>query len=183
MIMILADISEWLNQNYTVIDSVQLVGVDQDFDLLEKRLLSQRRDHYGPKDLIVVNHFDTDYYDVRLRGGLILGNLIHLFKKIDIPLHTLLLYTNHIGLSKEVEVLCEDHDINDRPRVFETIIDRSMVDVINSWPFDTALISRHALCLMGSGRSHRHAIRNTIYDKNLRNNVYMAYRAKDMPCG
>ena len=181
MSMILADISKWINKHYTVIDSFQLVGVDHDFDLLEQRLLNNRRDVYGPKDLILVNHFDTDYYDSqRLRGGLLLGNLIYLFKKIDIPLHSLLLYTNHIGLSKEVEVICKDHDINDRPRIFETIIDRSMVDAINPWEFDTATISRHALCLMGAGRSHRHAIRNTIYDKNLRNNLYMAYRAKEI---
>lgn len=181
MSMILADISEWINQNYSVIDSFQLVGVDHDFDQLEQRLLANKRDSYSPKDLIIINHFDTDYYDTqRLRGGLLLGNLIHLFKKIDIPLHTILLYTNHIGLSKEVDVLCEDYDVNDRPHIFETIIDRSMVDVINAWPFETKNISRHALCLMGSSRSHRHAIRNTIYDKNLRDRLYMAYQAKDI---
>lgn len=181
MSMILADIRNWLDQNFNVIDSMQLVTVDRNFDQLEQRLLANKKDQYGPRDIIVVNHFDTDYYDTRrLRGGLLLSNLIHLFEKIDIPLHALLLYTNHIGLSKEVNFLCEDHDVNDRPRVFETVIDRSMVDEIKPWPFETDNISRHALCLMGAGRSHRHAIRNTIYDQNLRDCLYMAYRAKDI---
>ena len=181
MSMILSDIRDWLEQNYSVIDWIQLLTVDRDFDQLEQRLLTNKKDHYDPKDLIVVNHFDTDYYDPsRLNSGLILGNLIHLFKKIDIPLHVLLIYTNHIGITKEVNALCEDRNVNDRPRVFETMIDRSMVDQITPWTFRIDTISRHAICLMGTARSHRHAIRNAIYHKDLRDRLYMAYRAKDM---
>jgi hypothetical protein len=167
---ILADVDpEYLaafQQVYNIIDVFQFVEFDHDYTWLIQRLLSSNKKIYDAKDRIIVVHFDSDYY-IRHEIGLTLTNFFSVWRQLDIPLHTMLLYTNHIGLGREVDTLCRLDHVNDRPTVIETIINpgnylsQGWVDEPN---INADAIQYHGLAMMANPRSHRFAMYNHLSD-------------------
>lgn len=136
-------------------------------DYLIEQLTATRKSQFDPLDRYVIVHFDTDFY---WHGhGVNLNNLFSVWKSLDIPLYTMIYYTNHHGISTEIKNLCQAQSLKDQPMVIETLINPGNYDINPYDNFDANIndIEMHALCMMsGSGRSHRGAVFNHLKDQS-----------------
>ena len=151
-----------IKEKYHVLDIFQLTGYDYQFDLLEQRLRDNKKDQFDQLDRIIVVHFDTDYY-IHNQFGINLINLFSVWRQMDIPLHVMLLYTNNIGIGKEIDIICQESHVNDRPTLIETFINPknySSDTYANEPELHSEQIEYHGLSMMGAPRSHRYALYN-----------------------
>ena len=158
MIHIDPKIHQMLQARYNLLDVIESKQFDQQPQSLVSRLKLTAKPSFDPHDRYVIVLFDTDYF---WHGhGICLNNLFAVWRHLDLPFYTLLLYTNHIGIEREVNALCRDRCQPDRPTVIETFINPGNYDPDHYHWQDPALenIEHHVLCLMaGSNRSHRYA--------------------------
>jgi hypothetical protein len=153
-----------LQSKYSILDHVSICAFDHDFPLLERWLGRNKKSIYNANDRIIIEHFDTDYYLSGVNYGLALYNLFTVFKKLDIPFFTMLIVTNHFGIEQEIKQLALDP--YDRPTVIETFV--STLHYTNNYQdqgIDADSIIRPGLCMMGTGRVHRHAMYRFIESK------------------
>lgn len=150
-----------LREKFNIVAEVLIMDVDRDFDKLYQFLVHRRKECFDPQDRILVSHFDTDYYDECFPVGVYLRNVFTAWQRADLPMFTMLLFTNHLGISREVDLLCQSRHSDDRPTVIETIVSQQHVRVgIVEPELDVDSISHHALTMLGTNRSHRHALIN-----------------------
>jgi len=150
---------EAVYRKYNVLDHFEFKNFDSDWHWLESQLKSNKKDVYGPTDRYIIEHQDTDYYLLNdFAYGVGLYNLFNVFKNLDIPLYTMLLYTNHFGISQEIECLAPD--VNDRPTVIETFLTKTHYsNNYQNIEIDSTDIELPALCLIGgTKRVHRIAL-------------------------
>jgi hypothetical protein len=165
-----------IKQRYHVIDMFQIAEYDKDFDGLEKYLLAIKKHHFDPNDRIIVVHFDTDYY-IQNHYGIHLLNFFNVWKTVDIPLYTLLFYTNHVGIKYEIDTICQTRHFADQPTVIETFINPLNYSdaTYNTEPgINSNQIEYHGLSLMGAPRSHRYALYNHL--KHLDNQLVLTIK-------
>lgn len=171
---------EWLwtlEKKYNIVDVFNFSRYDYQFDHLEQRLIKVKKATFDANDRIVVVHFDTDYY-IQNSVGMNLTNLFLLWQKLDIPLHTMLLYTNHFGITKEIDTICQHSELIDRPTVIETFVNGLSYEsaTYQTEPdLEIDQIEYHGLALMGAPRSHRYAMYNHL--KHLCDKLAMVIRA------
>ena len=64
---------------YNILDTIEFKEFDSDFDVLKDRLNQLKQEHYNVNDRVIIEHFDTDYYDYKiLHFGLNLYNILTL---------------------------------------------------------------------------------------------------------
>lgn len=159
-------------KKYNVLDHYEFKEFDSDWFALENHLKTIKKDVYCPTDRYIVEHQDTDYYLINeFSYGFGLYNLINVFKNLDIPLYTLLLFTNHYGISNEIHKLATDP--NDCPTVIETFITRAHYqNTYQDLDVDPDLIEFPAVCLMaGTKRVHRYGLFRFFQDYKLLDRV------------
>ena len=151
---------------YRVVLHLEFKQFDQDFTILEEHLRTVKKQSFDPDERIIIEHVDTDYYFNEFAHGLGLYNLFTAFKQVDIPLFTMLLFTNHFGIQREVDELAPD--TNDKPTVIETFITKTHY-TNNYRPIllNQDQIQRPGLCMMSQGRVHRHAMYHFLEKENL----------------
>ena len=151
---------DFLKQRFNIIDQFAIIDIDQDWPLFALRMASLRRE-FGPRDRILVTHCDVDYYDTHAKHGLSIRNLIYTLQSVDIPRYLLLLWTNHVGIKQEIDMLCQDDHPSDRPTVIESLMLNNHRP--HTW-YDVAInpdaIEIPALTMMYHQRDHRHALLN-----------------------
>lgn len=156
------DFMQLFQAKYHILDTLLLYDYDDRFDALHQHLALLRRDHFHAQDKIIVAHFDTDYY-VHNQFGINLTNLFAVWQSADIPLHVMLLYTNHFGIGREIDMICCHQPQADRPTVVETLLEptnysRSTYDLEPDLALEA--IDHHGMAMMGRARSHRFALYN-----------------------
>lgn len=164
-----------LYSKYDILGHYELKWVDSDWPVFEKYLQSKKLQHYTPKQKYIVEHMDTDYYHPGFDHGFWLSNLISVFQAVDIPLHAMLLFTNHFGIEKEINVLAPDP--HDRPLVVSSFI--TTMHYTNQYQpmdIDAEHIKYPAICMMGAGRTHRHAMFRFLEKHNLLETVAVAVK-------
>lgn len=155
-----------LQKKYNILDHLHMKWFDFDWMLLETYLTSIKLDRYLPEHKYIIEHVDTDYYHPEFKYGFWIYNLIKVFKQVDIPLHTILLFSNHFGIEKEIQDLAPDH--NDRPTVISSFIARThYANHYQPVDVDPDLIQYPAICMMGGGRNHRNAMFRFLQKNNL----------------
>lgn len=158
-----------INKRYNVLFSIDCRNFDLNIQELSTNLNRIKKKVFSPNDRIVLVHMDTDYYDEQLSQGLLIINLLRVFKNEDIPMYTLLFVTNHFGISKEFDTLLKDHDIDDRPTIIETLLSKALLSdkfkTSDDFEFDS--IEKSGICMMGSQRSHRIALCNFLINNQL----------------
>jgi hypothetical protein len=147
-----------LRSKYNLLDTINLMEYDHDMGQLAARLISQKKSVFLPTDRFVIVHFDVDFY---FHGhGITINNLFNLWKQLDLPMYTMIVYTNHLGIDKEISYICKNQDQDDLPTVIESIVDP--VNYCRTQYTDLDLniddIKLHYVCMMnGTPRSHRKA--------------------------
>lgn len=162
-----------LHSKYNVLLEINCREFDLKLENLIDRLDQIKKDKFDANDRIVLIHMDTDYYDELLPYGLLIINLVRIFKTKNIPFFTLLFITNHYGIQKEFDGLLVNHDINDRPTIIETLLSNILlsdnIKTDNNMDFDK--IEKPGLCMMGAKRSHRILLANYLNNNNLLDKV------------
>ena len=159
-------------RKYNILDHFEFKEFDADWLNFESHLRSIRKDVYEHNDRYIIEHQDTDYYiEQTFPYGIGLYNLINMFKNLDIPLHTMLLFTNHFGISAEINRLAPD--VNDRPTVIETFITNTHYSSNYIEPeINSDAIEYPAICLIGGTRRvHRFALFRFFEQHHLLNTV------------
>jgi hypothetical protein len=157
---------EIIYKKYDILSHWRMNEFDHDFCEFEQRLLSVKKNFYAPNQRIIIEHLDTDYYFQDFDYGIGLYNLFRAFRTVDIPLFTMLLFTNNFGIKQEVNQLVTEQA--DQPTVIETFITNTHYDC-DYQPVDLAVdqIQKAGLCMMGQPRVHRHAMFNFLKQENL----------------
>lgn len=114
----------FLSDEFNLLDTIESGDIKtQNYTVLENWLEKNKKDTYNANDRFIVLHFENDYY-INEEYGVFVNNFIRLWKHYSIPFYTLIFYTNHIGISKEIFRALKYHDPEDMPVVFETIVNR-----------------------------------------------------------
>lgn len=149
-----------LDRRYQIIEHMSFLEFDHDFEILRSRLTACKKKKFNVNDRIIIEHFDTDYYFDQCTTGVNLRNFFVLLEELDIPRYIFIFYTNHFGLQKETDSLCQYCEKQDRPTIIESFLSKLSHDPskLQDIDCDFHLINHHALCMMHLTRSHRNAM-------------------------
>ena len=164
---------EIISKKFNILFSIDCRGGDTKLHYLSELIDKIKKEQFSPNDRILLVHMDTDYYDPLLPYGLLIINLIRLFKNKDIPLYLLLFVTNHYGIKEEFDQLLINQPPGDYPTIVETLLSPALLgnDYANTTDFNFDKIEKAGLCMLGAERSHRVALSNFIKDNNLLPNI------------
>lgn len=164
---------DFINEKFNVLFASNCRVFDLNLEKLSNSLDSINRDIFSPLDRILLVHMDTDYYDPLMPCGLLVTNIIRMFKNKKIPFYLLLFVTNHYGIKKEFDLLLEDQDVRDRPTIIETLLSPVLLSntIDTNFNFNFNLVEKAGLCMLGKKRSHRLALCNFLKNNNLLSNV------------
>lgn len=180
---------KFLSNEFNILDTIEsgdVFNASGNYSVLENWLEKNKRDSYDPNDRFVVLHFENDYY-INMEYGIFVNNFIRLWQHYNIPFYTLIFYTNHIGISKEIFRALEYNDPEDRPFVFETIVNKINHPHTGYIKHDISIedIDHHLLYLNAGTtektnalRPHRLAFYNEIKDLYPKHLVCSAYKTK-----
>jgi hypothetical protein len=161
---------------YNILDSIETKEFDMDFDKLRQFFSRSRKQIYSPRDRYIIVHQDTDVYIKEMSVGLNLRNCLVVAEELDIPFYTIILWTNHFGLQREIDLLCEQRDVQDRPTVIESFCTVTHVaDHYQDRPLAPDSIQYQGLCMMGAPRSHRYALYTSLRHVD-RSRLVMTFR-------
>lgn len=168
-----------LYTKFTIVGHFNFLEFDSNFPLLETWLAQLKKDHFASTDRIIIEHMDTDYYVPDFPYGFYLHNLITAFKAVDIPLFTLLLFTNHFGIEQELKSLLPHHNQYNQPTVISSFIStlHYSTKYINH-DINIDAISIPGISLMNNGRVHRDVFASFINNNNLLDVVATVYHNK-----
>ena len=174
-----------LREYINIIDIIDILHFDQDFDKLMDQLLKTKKEVYAPKDFYVIKHYDPQYYLPHCKYSLTTFNLVQTFQEIDISLGRTIIVTNNPGYLDEFKLLIPDrlHQY-DLPIVFDNCIsafDNNHLDnpKWNNIAINNDKIEKHALTMMGSGRVHRNTLYNHIKKHNYFDKIATANRVNN----
>lgn len=172
-----------LSAKFNLLDIIELTDVDSDFDLLATRLAKTKKTHFNSKDRYLIGHLDTDYYLPHCPYGLSMFNLVRTFLHNDIPLNTLILFTNHFGIRKEFEILIpkEMHEHNFPTIIDDCIMVANMVRLgLNQEEcnVDEVSIENHGISMLGEARIHRNMLLNQLLERNLLDTYAVSYKGQ-----
>ena len=159
------DYRDFLYSKYKILGHLEFKMFDEDFSVLEDYLRKLKKDSFDFNERIIIEHVDCDFYLPEFPYGFNLYNLITAFRTVDIPLFTLLLFTNHFGIHKELSKLCADGEY---PTVIETfIIDPHWTDSYSPVSVNVDAIKMPAISMLGQNRSHRNTLYHFLKENNL----------------
>jgi hypothetical protein len=153
-----------LAKKYNIIDHFVFGEFDLNFSLLVDHLNKIRKNSFESHSRIIIEHMDTDFYFRHCAVGINLLNFFNTLKNLDYPYFVFIFYTNHIGLSKEIDLICKDVHSSNRPMVIESFIGRYHYNSnqYENYSLDLDKIQHHALCMMNLSRTHRNAVYHSL---------------------
>jgi len=160
------EVLDVIRQKYNVQCHLSFLNFDFDFDILKSRLSQYKKSQSSDNDRIIIEHMDTDYYFPECSVGVNLRNFFGVVKSLDISYSKFIFYTNHFGLSCEINQLCSHSDPQDRPLVLESFLSELHYKFEYITPIECHVdrVQFHATCMMVLKRSHRNAMYNAIKD-------------------
>tara|TARA_B110000211_G_scaffold226068_1_gene279168 strand:- start:581 stop:1135 length:555 start_codon:yes stop_codon:yes gene_type:complete len=172
---------DFINSKFNVLAHTNSVDFDYDYNILENLLAECKQEEFSSNDRILIEFFDTAYYDVKfLKHSILLQNIFTLFRQVDIPFFTILFITNHFGLQEEINSILNNHNDYDRPTIIETFISTLSYDStrVNEVVSDIDCIRFPALSMIGASRSHRYSLYNYLNENNLLDQVHVSIRGR-----
>ena len=158
-----------LENKYKIIGIIEFKQFDYDWNYLREFFLKTKKQTFDTDERYIIVHQDTDIYLPNISFGINFRNFLQIVEEVDIPFYTLLIWTNHFGIQKEIDILCKNHHPKDRPDLIESFYTTTHAkDEYKDIDLDLDAITHHAICMMGQARSHRHAVYHALkhIDKN-----------------
>ena len=159
------EIQNLFQKHFNILGCIEFKQFDYNLQTLRNFFKESKKELFDVNDRYIIIHQDTDIYIPEMSVGVNLRNFFQIVNELDIPLFTILLWTNHFGIKKEIDILCQNSDNNNYPTILESFCATSHVgDKYNNISLTPENIEYHALCMMGSGRSHRFGLYNHLKD-------------------
>jgi|LakMenEpi03Aug12_release.lakeMendotaPanAssembly.Ray.scaffolds.fasta_scaffold51989_2 hypothetical protein len=155
-----ASVSQCLRSKYHIVAEIDFLEIDYDPQQLFEVLSSLYRPSFGPKEKIIVYHYDFDFYGP-VKYGLMIYNFLQAVRSLDISPSVFVLLTSHYGLGKEIQDYwlshCDQFDYaNDGMTVFESNYQQLQApESVRPTDLDIEKISHAYICLCGQRRVHR----------------------------
>jgi hypothetical protein len=163
--LIPSEILGLLRAQFQIINSIKFQEFDMNWDTLRTFFINTKKQEYHRNDRYLIVHQDTDIYIDEMCVGVNLRNFFQVVQEIDIPFYTLIIWTNHFGLQKEIDILCKNRHAKDRPMLIESFsATPHITDHYHAVDLDADQIEYHAISMMGAGRSHRFALYHELKD-------------------
>lgn len=160
-----AEIEKILYDQFNVIGRTDFKEFDLNLNNLRNFFDKTKKERYDILDRYIIVHQDTDIYIDEMCVGLNLRNFFLIAEEFDLPLYTFIIWTNHFGLQKEIDIICKKKHPKDRPTLIESFCTVSHVaEHYRPVNLDLNQIEYHAISMMGAGRSHRFALYNNLKD-------------------
>jgi hypothetical protein len=162
--LMINELKDCLYQSYNILGHIRFKDFDFDWDSLRDFLKKTKKNTFDPLDRYIIEHQDTDIYIKEFLVGVNLRNFFAIVNEFNLPLFTLIIWTNHYGIKKEIEIICKNNGMYDQPTVIESFVTNRRHASTNYTDIDINIddITYHSLCLLGANRSHRFALYNQL---------------------
>jgi hypothetical protein len=173
-----------LDRKFNVVEYIDLLSVDTDFEMLKQELLLSRLDSYTKNDRYVIFDEDTHYYIDGCSYSLTWYNIIKMFLDADIPLNSIIVFYNGSGLLEQILTLiprelqnenCIPTIIDNRSKLWLGRGEQIFINNFNKHRTVNTHITKHAITMMGQKRIHRNILQNHIKENNLLDKIAVAY--------
>lgn len=153
-----------LQKKFKILDTIEFKEFDHDFDVIKTFLEKNYKAEYLPEERILIEHMDTDYYFDECETGINFRNFFQILIESDISPSVFIIYTNHFGLQKEIDLLCNSFNSGDRPLLIESFIGKNHWNnkKVGNIPCNFNCIEYNALCMMNEKRSYRSAFYHSL---------------------
>jgi len=173
------ELEDKLSENFNILDKIRLYDYQHNWKLFVERINKTRKPEFAHNDRYLIDHHDTDYYMPHCPYGLAMFNFTRTCLNEDIPMHTVIIVTNHIGLKKELKLLLPDH--SGQPTIIDKCFTafKNIRSGINLPKFDHHVhqITKHGISMMGLPRAHRHILFRQLKERHLLNKYAVSYRS------
>lgn len=161
--MMVPELLETLKTNFNIVGHVEFKQFDNNWDFLTNFFRRTHKQMFDVNDRYIIEHQDTDIYIPECSVGINLRNFFEIARKEDIPFYTILIWTNHLGIQKEIDSICKHRHPLDRPTVIESFCASTHVtDHYLDFAMNIEHIQYHSLSMLGAPRSHRYALYNAL---------------------
>lgn len=113
--------NECFPANFCLVDAIELVATDADLRNLYDFFAQYRHREFSANERVIVFHCDTDYYPSLTSAGNNVYNLIQIMSESGISTDHVIILSNSIGLSKEVQELASQLNIT-APQVIDFVL-------------------------------------------------------------
>lgn len=170
------NINDYLYKKYNILYHDNILNFYKNYNIFLENLKNIHKDSFDINEKILIEYFDTDFYDNSLKVGLHIRNIIECLKSADIPFFTVIFITHNYNLDQELGILI-NKEKEGFPIVLKTISsDLTLVKEYKKINLEFS-IKKPAVCLMGgSKRSHRHSLYNFFKNKNLFDKISVNYK-------
>lgn len=140
-----------------ILDHINLLEYDNNIEKLCSRLSNLKKETFDFEDRIIIRHVDTEYFYYNSPIGFTTHNLFTIIRQLDIPLFVFVFLTNYSQYQNSISSFITNSD--DQPEIHNLIANPQSLtlgkikDLLDS---DVSKdIKFHAVCLLGTPRSHR----------------------------
>lgn len=180
---LLNSVIDEISSKFEILETFDSVDYDHDIDLLDSKIKSFSNFVFDSNQRILIFYQDTGYYqDLTYGSSVFLNNLYTILKKYSIPSEFIIVFSNHCGISKELEHLNlkTGYTIN---KVVETFLwyDFPEIEKIHELKNYNANCKKDFLftCLNNIQRIHRNYTLCQLKEHNLLGQGIVSYRFKN----
>lgn len=175
------EICNALTSKYQILNGFDICSYGDNMELLAERLRPYQSYNFASNERLIFTMWDTEYYlPMQSTVGLTHSNFILLLYSLDISFSHCIFFTNHHGITKHLNSLCQyyghSHGMNVLENNYTLPQTRSVVADRNRTS-DT--IQYHFAFLSNVKRDHRSYIRCYLEDRQLNDHTLMAWGTGD----
>jgi len=160
-----------------ILKVINILDHDHDFFSLYNELICCKKEYFDINEKIIILHNDTEYFYHDSKVGFAIHNLLTCMREIDIPMHVVVILTNHYGYKKSIIELLDNN--KDLPSVVFNFVNRQsfrgVFDVINTKKQEKNIKHFGIGLWGGTVRSHRTALVKWLLYNNLDKKVQFSY--------
>lgn len=164
-------------KNKKILKVFNIAEHDHDFFNFYNELSYLKKDFFEPNEKIIILHNDTEYFYHESKIGFSMHNLLTCIKDIDIPMHVVVILTNHYGYEKSIIDFLGDTD--DLPTVVFNYINNSsflgLSDVLKSKDKEKNIKHFGIGLWGGTARAHRSSLVKWLLYNQLDKKILISY--------
>ena len=176
------DVFSIIKKRFNILSIIDSFYYIDNFEKLENQIKEFNNTNFKKNDRILIFYQDTGYYiDLIYGTSVFFNNLYTLLIKYNIPSEFLIIFTNHYGIKKEINILNKkmNYSIN---KIIETSLwfDFPSLKQIDKIRSESLCFENNFLytCLNGMQRAHRNYTLCQLKEKNLLDLGIVSYRFK-----
>ena len=150
------EIQETLDKKFKVLCYINLSIADLSPAVLDQMLKGFHNYVFKSNEKIIIAHADTQYYLPSCKFSITLYNLHKTLSTYNIPLESILMFTNHYGIEEELKLLANIFNCANPITAFVSFYDTvGTVNKVNPISINHNTIDHLFCCINGIQRSHR----------------------------